>query len=134
MRCVTRDAALGFHGRVLEDKWSGFVGVTTEANLILGRSRAQLASQETAVRIMAVAASEQTLVHAMMDRFGELRSDFPVAPVTQHRLRRCQQSSFYFGMMRRVAIYTSDIVLQVLGTQKVGMLFTKFMAAQTTSA
>ena len=37
MRRVTGDAALGLHGSVFENEWTGFIGMTTEANLVLRR-------------------------------------------------------------------------------------------------
>lgn len=111
MRRVTGDAALGLHGSVFENEWTGFIGMTTEANLILRRGGAQLAREESAVRIVAVRARQQTFIHAMMNRLGKLRPYFKVASVTQHRLGHLQQSSFHFGMMSRVAVDTTDIVL-----------------------
>ena len=90
MRCVTGNATFRLYWSMLENKRTGFVSVTTKADLVLSRRRAQLASEEAAVRIMAIAACQQTFIDAMVDRFGELRPYFKVASVAEHWLRHLQ--------------------------------------------
>ena len=115
MRCVANDTSFCLHRSMFEDKRSCLVGMAAEANLILSRSGSKLAREEAAVRIMTIAARQQTFVNPMMHRFGKLRLDFHVAAVAQHRLCTCQQRTFYFGMMRRMAVNAADVILQVLG-------------------
>ena len=51
-------AAFGLDGRVLKSEWPGFVSVAIEAELVLRGCGAQLVRQETAVRVMAIAAGQ----------------------------------------------------------------------------
>ena len=79
---------------------------------------------------MAIAARHQSFVHAMVNGLGKLWLNLEVATVTQHGLRHHQQSAFHFRMMSRMAINASDVILQVLGAQKVCMLLSELVAAQ----
>ena len=99
---------------MLEDKRPGFIGVASEADLVLSCSSSQLASKESAMRIVAVTAGNQTFVYAMMEWFRELRLHFGVASVAKHRLRHRKERALHFGMMSRVAVDAANIVLQVL--------------------
>jgi len=114
MRCVANDASFGLHRSVFKDERSGFVGVAAKTDLVLGGGRAKLARQESAMWIVTIAARHQAFVHAMVDWFGKLRLDFKMAAVAQHRLGHRQKSAFYFGMMSRVAVNASNVILQVL--------------------
>jgi len=115
MRCVANDTSFCLHRSMFEDKRSCLVGMAAEANLILSRSGSKLARQESAMGIMAIAARHKAFIHAMVYGLGELRLDFKMAAVTEHRLGHGQQRTFYFGMMRRMAVNAADVILQVLG-------------------
>ena len=97
---VTGDAPFGLHRRMFEDEGPRLLGVASKANLILRCGRAKLACQETAMRIMTVAARHQTFIDAMVDRFGKLGLNLKMTAVSEHRLRHSQKSAFHFGMMR----------------------------------
>lgn len=58
MRRMTGDASFGFHRSMFEDKGSGFVGMTGEANLILRGCGSQLPCQEAAMWIVTVTAGD----------------------------------------------------------------------------
>ena len=75
MRRVAGDTALCLHGRVLEREGTGFVRMTGKANHVLGRRCTELMSKEATVRIMAVAAGNESLVDAVMERLGEVGFD-----------------------------------------------------------
>jgi len=131
---VADHASFSLHWSVFEDEGTRFVCVAAEANLVLGGGRAKLARQESTMRIMAIAASHKAFVHAMVNGFGELRLNFKMAAVAEHWLCHGQKSSFYFGMVRRMTVNAAYVVLQVLGAQKVCVLFSEFMAAQAAFA
>jgi hypothetical protein len=91
VRHVTTGAALGFYGQVLIHKGTFCVGMALEADLILGPTGPQLFRQKTAVRIVAVVAAYQFLVHAMPIRPREFRSLLRMALVAQPGGRLNQQ-------------------------------------------
>ena len=64
--------------------------------------------------VMAVAARQQALVHAVMNGLGKLRLHLQVATVAEHGLGHGQQCALHFRVVRGVAVDTADIVLQVL--------------------
>jgi hypothetical protein len=119
---------------VLKREWPGLVRVAREANRILRRRGSQLARQETAVRIVAIAALHQAFVHAMMERLGKRRFHFAVAVVAKLRLRILHQVRNVFGMVRRMAIHAAHIVLQMLRPQEVAVIFSHRMAGQAALA
>ena len=53
-----------------------------------------------------------------------------MAGVADLRLRGLKQLPLDFGMMCRMTIQTANIVLEVLRTQEIDVLFSKFMAAK----
>lgn len=108
------DAPFSFDRGMFKDERSCLVGVTGKTYGVLGSSRTQLSREETAVRIMAVAACDQSLVHTMVIRLGKVRFDFKVAAITQLRLAGLHEVNLDLWGMNRVTIYTSHIVLQVL--------------------
>lgn len=134
MRRVAGDASFCFHGRMFKDKWTRLFRVAGEADLVLRRGGTQLPGQETTMRVVAIRACQQAFIDAMVNRSGELRFYFSVAPVTEHRLGRHQQCAFHCGMMRRVAVNAAYVVLQVLRSQEVRVFFTELMAAQAAFA
>src|SRR4051794_139421 len=86
------------------------------------------------MRIVAVAASQQSFVHAMMRGLGELRLHFPMTSVAQHGLRHDEERALDFRFMRRVAIDAAHVVLQMFGAQKICVFFAKFVATQAAPA
>lgn len=130
VRRVAGNAAFSLDGRVLPRKRTGLVGMAAEAHLVLRRGSAQLASQEPAVLVVAVAAVDQSFVDAMMEGLGEIGLYFLVAGVAQRRLRGLQKLPVDLGIVHGVAIHAAHVVLQVLGPQEVAVLFAKLVAAQ----
>src|SRR5689334_631272 len=84
---VTDHATFRLHGSMFEDERACLVCMAAKANLILGRGRAKLTREESAVRIVTIAAGHQTFVYSMVHWFGKLRLDFGMAVVAEHGLR-----------------------------------------------
>ena len=111
MRSVAGRAALDLYGLVLVDERPLFVGVTLEANQVLRCRRPQLPGEKAAVRIVAVRALYNSLVHAMMERSRKLLLCFEVAAVEKQRLLFLHEELALFGMVRIVAVRAANIVL-----------------------
>src|SRR5262245_17715237 len=122
MRRMAGHTAFGLDRRVLKSKWTGLVGVTSKANRILGRRSAQLVSPEAAMRVVTIAAGNQSFVNPMMKGLGEVRLDLEVAGIAKPRLRRLQQGRLHRGRVNRVAVDASHVVLDMLGAQEVRVL------------
>jgi len=86
MRRVARNTTFGFNDRMFKYEWPGLIGVAFETNGVISGSRAELARIEPAVRIVAVRALYQSLVHPMVKRSRELLIHFQVAAIAQLRL------------------------------------------------
>src|SRR5947209_3764247 len=86
------------------------------------------------MRIVTIHALDQAFIYPMMEWFGEIRLGFKVTPEAELRLGHLQQGLPYFGRVSGMAVHASDVVLHVGGTEKVTVLFTKFMAGQTALA
>lgn len=129
MRCVTNYTTFRLDRGVLEYKRTSLVGMTGEAHLILSSRGAELPRKESAVRIVAISASNESFVDSMMKRLGELWLDLVVASVAKHGLRDGEEGAFHSGMMRRMTIDTAHIVLEVFRAKKVGVFFAEFVAA-----
>ena len=85
MWSVTRYAPVSLDRRVFVNKRSLLVCVTLDASCIGSGRQPRLFEFETAVRIVAVAASHGSLENLVMGRHGELVFDFIVT--TQAKLR-----------------------------------------------
>ena|SRR5271163_1164816 len=103
MRRMAGSAAFGFDGRVLVDPWSSRFNVTLGADGILGRADAKLMRLEGAMRIMTVAASDQSFVHAVMEGLGECSLDVRVAAIAELGLRNLEQVFIRLGLVNAVA-------------------------------
>ena len=86
------------------------------------------------MNVVAVAALDKTFLHAMMKRTGELRLLFRMAPETELRLVFLQEAAFDFRLMRRMAGNASDIIREVLRTEKIGVLHGTGVAGQADPA
>jgi hypothetical protein len=80
------------------------------------------------MRIVAVAASHQALVNAVMIRLGKIRLGRDMASIAQLRLLLDEKELFFLGVMGRVAVETSDIVTGVGGLGEM-RLFVSFAVA-----
>ena len=81
---MANHAAFDF-GFVLVDEWSLLFGVALVTDFIARSVGAQLFRPEGTVRIVAVTALNQALVHTVMKRAGKLGANIAVAAVTQFR-------------------------------------------------
>ena len=72
MRNMAGRASLDFHRLMFEDERPLLIGVAGEAHGVLGRRGPYLLRSNRAVRIVAVRALHQSLIHAMMKGHLEL--------------------------------------------------------------
>src|SRR4030095_16856513 len=125
-------AAFRLHYRMLVYKRSGFVGMALEAHGILCRSGTQLARQESAMWVVAIAALHEPFVNTMMKSARELLVGFEMAAVAKLWLLLFHQKLTFLRVMRRVVIRATDIVLEVGGSSKVAVLLAVGVAPKTT--
>ena len=111
MWCVARDTTLGLYHRMFVNEWPGFIAVALEASRVLRRSGPKLPECKASMRVVAVAALYEPLVHTMMKGSRELLLDLQMAPVTELRPLILRQELAVFRVMRAVAIRASDVVL-----------------------
>ena len=98
--CVAGHAALDLHGLVFEYKGAGLIGVTSEANGVLGGRRTQLRCHEAAVLVVTVGTFHQAFVDAVVKRLAELRPHVLMTSVAKPRLAIHEQELRLFGMVR----------------------------------
>jgi len=101
-------AALSLDWRVLVDPRSCSLNVALGADGILGRADAKLIWLKSAVGIMAIAASDQPFVHAVMEGLGKSGFDVRMAAITELGLRHLEQVVIRLGLvnaMATVAVY-----------------------------
>lgn len=111
MRQMAGLASLDFHRGVFEHKRTLLVRMALEADGILRRRRAHLLGPGRAVRIVAVGALDEALVHPVMERHFKLRFLREVARVAQLRLRFYQKELRFRCVVRRMAGNAADVVL-----------------------
>lgn len=126
------DAAFSLDGGMFPGKGTSLVRVAVEADLVLRGGGTQLVLHKAAVLVVAVAAGNQSFIHAMVKRLGEIRLNFKMAAVTKVGLGHFQKLPVHFGRVHGVTIHAANIIFQVLRTQEVGVLFTKLMAGEAT--
>jgi len=96
MRRMAAYASFSLDGRVLENERAGLLRMAVEASGILRRGSAELMLQEPTMRVVAVIAADEVLVHAMMERLDEIGLGFQMAGVTKLRKRLREQSFLHF--------------------------------------
>ena len=128
MRGVATGTAFGFYRDVFIDEGTLLIGVALIANEIAARQAANLPHDSGAMRIVAVAASDQSFVNAVMIRLGEVCFGGNMAAVAQLGLLLDEQELFFLGVMGRMAVETSDIVAGVCGLGEM-RLFVSFAVA-----
>jgi len=119
---VAGRTAFDLHWLVFKDERPLLVGVASKANRILRRRSPHLLGTHRTVRIVAVRASHQALVDAMVKRHLELGLLLQMAGVTKRRLCLHQKKLFSLRMVRRMAGDATDIILRVHGIDGVNML------------
>lgn len=130
MNHVTRYAAVHLDRRVLVDKRALLVGVAFEADGVLRGGHAHLLKERSSVHVVTVAASNQALVHAMVEGHGELRLLREVAGVAKLRLRFGQQEFLGLRVVGRMAGSASHAILRVDGIEGPYVLGAAGMAIQ----
>jgi hypothetical protein len=88
---VTADAAFRLYSSVLEDEWSPCLGVTLCANHILVSRRSQLIVSERPVRVVAVGALHQPLIHFVVKGLAEGGFNVRMTAETELRLGRLKE-------------------------------------------
>ena len=83
---VTRDAPVSLNRSMLVNKRTLFVGVTLDARGIGAGCESRLFQLESAVWVMAIAASHRAFEHFVMGRQGELVFDLIVTVQAKPRL------------------------------------------------
>jgi len=119
---MTGFTAFCLHCRMLKNERPLFVYMARKANAVPCRRRTQLFSEETTMGIMAIRALQKSFFYPVVRRQIELRLHLLMTPVAEIRLWICKQKLFCGGVMRRVAIEATQIVLAVRGTGKVLMV------------
>ena len=108
MRRVATRTTFGLHRHMLVDEWALFVGVAFEANLVSIGKSPDLAQGGRAMSIVAVAALNQAFVDTMVIGLAKVSLCSRMAAVAESRLGLHQQAFRFLGVMRRVAIETTD--------------------------
>jgi hypothetical protein len=104
---------------MLEDERAHGVGVALGAYRKLARRRTQLPAARCLVRVVAVAALNQSNINAVPVRSGKLRLLCSVTTEAEGGLRLDQQEVYVGRSMRIVAGCAAQTVLQVLRLGKV---------------
>src|SRR4051812_2950221 len=82
--------------------------------------------------VMAIGALHQIFIHAMMERLAELRLNVSVAGVAKFWLFFHQQELRFGGVVRRMAVYTRNIICGVLRALEIAVLLAILMTGQAT--
>ena len=119
---VATGAALGLHRHMFVDEGSLLIDVALVADEIPARQSPQLTNGRGPVRVMAVTALHQALVDSVVKGLGKVSLGRGMASVAQLGLVLHQQQLLFFGVMRIVAVETSDIAAGVGGFGEMGLL------------
>ena len=90
-----------------------FLGVAFVADLVARGVGPQLFRPKRPVRAVAIVALDESLIHPVMKRPGELGAHIQVTAIAKFRCLRFHQKLAFFGVVRRVAIEASDIIAGV---------------------
>jgi len=104
-------------------KGPGFLRVALDTGHILGRGCPQLPRLKAAVRIVAIAALHHAFIDAMMKGAIELLFGFQMAAVAKLWLLLLHKPLAFLGMVRRMAVDASNIVLQMRRTSEITVFF-----------
>lgn len=128
VREVARGAALGLDDGVLIDERTGGLRVALDAYGILLGGGLEALLLKGAVRIVAIRALNQSLVHFVVERHGKLRLDVGVALEAESGLGSLEQGFVARAGVNAVATDAAYIAVTVCRTLKVGVL--ALMAAE----
>ena len=118
-RVAGKTALIGLHGSVLENEWAHGVGMALGTNRKLTGSSSHLMTGPAAVRIVAVAALDESNVNPMAVRPREFRLLRGMAAVAQGSLRLYQKKIDFGGGVGTVTRSTADAVGEVLRVGKI---------------
>ena len=114
MRRVAGDTAPGLYHRVLVRIRSSRIRMTFRADRVLIVGGPQLLRLEGAVRIVAIGAAHQPLVHLVVKRLREGRTHILVAGVAQNGLIHFQQVGLACGLVNAMATQAAYTCFGVL--------------------
>src|SRR5215467_14084074 len=103
--------SLGFHWNMFIDERPPFVGVAVVANLISRWLGANLTQVGGAVRIVAVAALDESFIDSVVIRLAKIRASRGVTGVAKLGLYLNQQILRLLSEMGRMAIEAADIAI-----------------------
>ena len=108
---MTTGATLGFDGHMLIRERALLVGVALEADGISTRQRSQLADGRRAMRVVTIAALDETFINPVVIRLRKVGFGGRMTPVAEIGLRSHQQRLGFPRVVRGVAIQAADIVV-----------------------
>ena len=123
-------AAVDFNGSMLVHKRALLVRVALEADGILRRGSPDLLGADRPVRVVAVAALDKALIHAVVEGHFELGSLLEVAGVANLGLRLHEQKVRIFPVVRRVAGDATDVRSFVFGVAGIRLLVVTGVAGE----
>lgn len=99
VRGVTTGAAFGLDGKVLKHERTLLVRMALHTHGVAAGDVPDLPQGAGAVKIVAICALDQALVHAMMKWLRKVGLGRGVTPVAQLGLTLCQQTMCFFGVV-----------------------------------
>lgn len=134
VRRVATHAPFGLYRHVLVDERALLLGVALVADGIASGSGPHLAQGRGAMHAVTITAGDEPLVYAMVIGTGKLGAGRGMASVTKFGLGLDQQLALLLGVMRTVAIETTDVVAGMSGRAKVLLLAGLAVALETPPA
>lgn len=113
MGCVATGATFRFHRYMLVHKRTARIGMALHASGIAAGQGLGLAERGSTVNVVAVAAMNQSFVHAMVIRPGKLSSGCGVACIALRGLFLNEQVLGFFRVVRRMAVKATDVIAGV---------------------
>ncbi len=83
------------------------------------------------MRVMAIRASHEALIHPVFEGLGKLGANIVMAPITDLRLPFRQESPVGLGLMNGVAGCTANACLGMIAAADVGAICVLGMTTQT---
>ncbi len=113
MRRVARYATLGLDHWMFIGEWSGILCMALGADSIPVRSCLKVLILESAMRVMAVAALDQALIHSVVEGLRKCGLHIRMAGVAKPRLGDLEQARFRLRLMDAVATCAAHSSLAV---------------------
>lgn len=113
MRRVATGTAFCFDRHMFVNKRPACVGMALDARSVSAGQDPGLAKSGGAVNVMAVAAMNQSFIHAMVIWTGKLRLGSGVARIALHGFFCDEQVLRIFCVMRGVAVKAANIIARV---------------------